>query len=76
VQVIEIDVVEAQALERRVAGFAHVAGATVYGAPLAGTRNEPELGGDHGAIAPSLDRFADLHLGGAVDVGGVEQRDA
>ena len=59
---------------------AHVVGLAADAAPerVVGIADDAELGGDDDAVAPALDGLADQDLVGvrAVDVGGVEQRDA
>ena len=79
VLVVEVDVVDAQAPQRRVARVHHVLGAAVDAARrgVLGVADDPELGGQHHLVAPVGDRLADELLVGVrpVHVGGVEQRD-
>ena len=81
VQVVEVDVVEAEPGERAVDRAAHVLGAAVdlAHAGLDGTGAEDaELGGDDRVVAARRDGLPDDLLADvrAVDVGGVEHRDA
>ena len=76
VLVVEVDVVDAEALQRGVAGRADVVGAAVdadHGA--VGEALVAELGGELDLVAPAGDGLADeLLVGeGAVHVGGVEE---
>ena len=80
VQVVEVDVVDAQATQRRVAGLVHVAGI----APDRASRgillvaHETELGGQHDLVAAAADRPTHELLVRVRSVGirGVQQRDA
>ena len=77
VQVVQIDVVDAESLERCVAGLRHVRRRSVDAHPPV-TEDVAELGGQHDLIAPVGDGAADqpLVVGRAVDVGRVEEGDA
>jgi hypothetical protein len=76
VQLVQVDAVGAQPVQRRVD-----AGPDVLGRPVAGhgavAHHEADLGREEGLVAPTLERPADeLLVGeGSVDVGGVDQRD-
>jgi len=77
--VVQVDVIHAEPLERRVARLAHVVGSAVHALPAAvGAAHVAELGGEHHAIAFALDRLADQQLVGvrAVHVGRIEEGDA
>jgi hypothetical protein len=76
VLVVEVDVVDAEALQRGLAGLAHVVRLAVdaeIAAVLAAL--VAELGGEHDLVAAAGDRAADELLVGerAVHVGGVEE---
>ncbi len=75
VLVVEVDVIDAEPPQRRLAGMANVLGPAVDGeAAVPVTGGEPELGGDDDLVATALHRPPDQFLVGvgAVDVGGVE----
>src|SRR5208282_2881623 len=76
--VVEIDVVDAEALQRRIAGGAHVLGTAVDRALAVGQDLVGELGRDDDAVAIFLERFADqlFVMPDTVNVGGVEEVDA
>ena len=79
VLVVEIDVVDAEALEAAFDRLPHVVRAAVDpSAPWGRGALDAELGGDHDAVAPALDGAADEFLVGvrAVHVGRVEEGDA
>jgi hypothetical protein len=79
VLIVEVDVIDAEALQRRVARAAHVVGVPVHHAEAAfGPALVPELGREDHLVAPARDGLADEELVGAeaVDVGGVEEVDA
>ena len=77
--VVEVDGVDAEALQAGLAAGAHVLGLAADPAPerVVGIADDAELGGDDDAVAPALDRLADEDLVGVrtVDVGRVEERD-
>ena len=76
VDVIEVDVVDAEPLEARLAGDRHVVGLAVDAAALAARAADvAELRGDEILVAPALDRLADQLLvdAGGIGVRGVEQ---
>ena len=77
--VVEVDGVDAEALQAGLAAGAHVVGLAADAAPERVVRvaHDAELGGDDDPVAPALDRLADEDLVGvrAVDVGRVEERD-
>ena len=79
VLVVEVDVVDPEAPQRRVAGRPHVVRAAVDAAHarVVGVAHDAELGGQHHLVAAVGDRPPDQLLVGAraVHVGGVEQRD-
>ncbi len=80
VLVVEIDVIEAEALERSIAGLADVLG-LARDAPEGGVFSFAEigeLGGEKDFVAAGLDGVADqlFVVAHAVDVGGVEEGDA
>ena len=79
VLVVEVDVVDGQAAQRRVAGGQHVLGSAVdaAGAGIVGIADDPELGRQHDLVAPVGDRAPDELLVGvrAVAVRGVQQCD-
>jgi hypothetical protein len=77
VLVVQIDVIDAEPLEARIACLPHVLGLAVDPA-LAVHHRDRELGREHDLVALALDRLADEDLVGvrAVHVRGVEQRDA
>src|SRR5712691_8127436 len=72
VQVVEVDVVDAELREARLAGGAHVLG------PAVGVVDVTELGADDDVVAPAFQRAAEhaLVLALHVAVCGVEERDA
>ena len=77
--IVEIDVIHAESLERRITGPAHVLGAAVYA--VVGTVVPvfmAELGSEDDLVPPAHDRPADELLVGerTVHVGGVEEVDA
>ena len=76
----EVDDLDPQPLQRRVADLADVLGPAVEARLLLrlGIDIEAELGGDHHLVAHRLQRLADhLLIGeGAIDLGGVEEGDA
>ena len=78
VLVVEVDVIDAEALERGLAGPMHVLGAAVDGAVGVVGGVDAELGGELHLVAPAGDRAAHQALVGLrpVHVGGVEQGDA
>jgi hypothetical protein len=80
VLVVEVDVVQAETLQRALAGPLDVLGAAVDAAALSivGVADDPELRREHDLIAAIGDRAPDEALVGvrAVDVGGVEEVDA
>src|SRR3954447_12360399 len=79
VLVVEVDVVDVQALERCVAGLTHVLGVAADAQALAVLAADvAELGGEHDLVAAVGDRVADelLVREGAIHVGRVEQSDA
>ncbi len=79
VLVVEVDVVDAEALEAGVAGLANVFGPAVDAEEFAvGAAHVAELGGENDAVAAVADGAADelLVASGAVHVGGVEEVDA
>src|SRR5271168_275880 len=73
--VIEIDMIDAEALERRVAGGAHVLGPAVDRALAVGEDLVAELGRDYHPAAMSRERLADqlFVVPGAIDVRSVEE---
>ena len=76
VLIVEVDGVDAEPLQRSVAGLAHVLRPAVDAERLAvGVAHEPELRGHDDLRAPVADRLADEAFVGVrpVDVGGVEQ---
>src|SRR5208283_2030694 len=75
--VVEIDVIDTEALERCIAGGAHVFGSAVDRALAIGQDLVGKLGRDNHAVAVFLERFADqlLVVAHAVNVGGVEEID-
>jgi hypothetical protein len=77
VLVVEVDVIDAEPLQARVARLAHVLGLAVDPA-LAVDDLDRELGREHDLIALAFDRLADEHFVRIrpVHVGGVEQRHA
>ena len=79
VLVVEVDVVDAEPLQRAVAGLADVLGAAVDGAlgRVVGVAHDAELGGDDRLVAAPGQRLADEHLVGVrpVHVGRVEEVD-
>ncbi len=77
--VVEIDVIDVEALQAGIAGFADVVGLAVDGADagVAGIADDAELGGEHDLVAPALDGASDeFFVGGAIHVGGIEEGDA
>ena len=77
--VVEIDHVDAEPLQARLAGDRHVVGLAVGAAALAArTADVAELGGDDQAVAASGDRARDQLLvpAGAIGIRGVEHVDA
>src|SRR5439155_25634065 len=79
VLVVEVDRLDAEALQAPVARGAHVLRPPVNGAhPRIVAAHDAELGGDDGLVAPAAERASDqLLVGGrAVHVGGVEEIDA
>src|SRR5712692_5461091 len=78
VQVVEVDGLDAELREARVAGRAHVLGPAVVGLGAVRVVDIAELGADHDAVAAALQRAAEHALVPAlhVAVGGVEERDA
>ena len=76
----QVDAVGAEAAQARVAGAAQVGGADVVAAAAASLLVEavPDLGDDHRFVAPPGECLPEhaLAVAAAVDVGGVEQRDA
>jgi hypothetical protein len=77
VQVIEVDVIDAETTQRRLAGLPDMAWAAIDPPLHARLRtDEPELRRQHGSIATSRESLADVLLRSAVGVGGVQQRDA
>lgn len=78
VLVVEVDLLDAEALEGCVAGLAHVLGATANATVFrVAAADDAELGGNLDLVAPSSDRFSDELLIGSrsVHVGGVEELD-
>ena len=77
VLVVEIDDVDFEPLEARLARLPHIFGRTVDLEAL-GRADLAELGGDDGVVAPPLDRLGDQFLVLAVGIGvrGIEQVDA
>ncbi len=79
VLVIQVDGLDAQALQRRLAGLPHVLGPAADPDEIpVGFSHDAELRRHDDPVAPPGDGAADEFLVGAdaVDVGGVEQRDA
>src|SRR5229473_675669 len=79
VLVVQVDVIDAEPLERRVARLAHVVSAAVHALPAAvRAAHVAELGGEHHAITFAVDRLADQELVGVrtVHIGRIEERDA
>jgi hypothetical protein len=78
VQVIEVDGLDAEALQRGLAGSRHIVGTAIDADPALGFRHLAELGGQHHRVAEAPDDPADqlFVVPAAVDVGGVEQGDA
>ena len=79
VLVVQIDVVGAEAAQRTLDRGADVGRAAVQVAwAAAGVRDHAELRGQHHLVAAALERLADEFLVGvrAVDLGGVDERDA
>ena len=78
--VVEVDVVDGEAPQRRVAGCVDIVGPAVDPASARVVRiaDDPELGRQHDLVAAVGDRFADEPFIGErpVDVGRVEQVDA
>nr|BFE73389.1 hypothetical protein GCM10020092_066900 [Actinoplanes digitatis] len=74
----EVDPVGAQPPQRRVGDPADVLGTAVHAVRAAAADVEAELGGDDDPVAQRLEGLADQLLVdvGAVDLGGVEERDA
>lgn len=76
VEVVEVDVIDAEPLQAAVDGATDVSGAAVrlQPGPL-GVVVDAELGGDEGPVAAVLQRLADQHLVGVgpVHLGGVEE---
>ena len=75
VQLVEVDVVGAESAQRVLAGAAHVVG---LAPKCVSSMRHAELGRDDDLVAAAPERHAEQHLGlgGAVDVGGVEEGDA
>jgi hypothetical protein len=79
VLIVEIDGVDTEALETRIAGGSDVLGSAVQAAARAGVlAYDAELGGDDDLVAERAQRFADQNLVGAraVDVRRIEEGDA
>src|SRR5205814_2876411 len=78
VQVVEVDVVNAELREARLAGGSHVLGPAVVGLAAVGVVDVAELAADDDAVAPPFERAAEHALVPSfhVAVGGVEERDA
>src|SRR5258706_946780 len=78
VLVVEVDDVDAQALQARLASLHHVIGLAVHALLALGVLGLAELGADDHALAAALERFAEQRLvvAPAVHVGGVEEVDA
>src|SRR5262245_51236079 len=78
VQVIEVDVVDAEVPQARLAGLRHVLGPAVVALAPVGQVEIAELRGEDGLTAPALQRPAEKVLVAAfhVAVGGVEEGDA
>ena len=79
VLVVQIDVIDAETLERCLAASAHVLGAPVDASRLGiGAPHDPELGREHDLVPSARDRLAHELLVGVrpVHVGGVEEVDA
>ena len=79
VLVVEVDDVDAEALQARLAGLHHVLRPPVHALLAVGLLHLAELGGDDRLAAPSvLERLAEqgLVMSPAVHVGGVEERHA
>src|SRR5207244_5876444 len=74
----EIDNIDPESLERRLGHLLDVLRPTVQSALFAAIELEPELGGDHNLPAEGSEGFAHQLLvrEGAVNFGGVEDRDA
>jgi hypothetical protein len=78
VQLVEVDPLEAQALQRSLTGLAQVLGPAVT-RPLAGTgAGEAALGGDDETLGVGVERLGDQLLAdlGTIGVGSVDQVDA
>src|SRR5712691_10096597 len=76
VQIIEIDRLDAELLEARVAGLAHVFGPAVVGLGAVRVVDVAELGADDGLVAPAFERAAEHALVAPLHVAvrGVEER--
>ena len=78
VLVVEVDHLDAEALEGGLAGLLHVVGPAVHAVRPARVLRLAELGGEEDLVADALQRLADhrLVVAPAIHVGAVEMRDA
>src|SRR5579872_3897834 len=74
VQIVEIDHIDSQALERQFAAAARALGTPIdRPAPIARTGYNPEFGCQHDSLSPTPESLADFDLRIAIDIGCVEE---